>query len=303
MKLLILTADTLLPLGSNLNKLPFHLSIDFEDLAYDLLRSINEEPKVSAYALKLSYDLMHQFSETKLNGKKLTFFTTGTVARTMPDILKQMVQDGHEVGSHYNLHDLMYKQSNYEIAKNLEIAKESIFKASGQEPIGFRAPVFSITPNRLDIFREIDKFFKYDSSHVLNLSRHNKNYYDTLEPFNSINLVEIPVVPKGYLMGRAQIKSGGTFLRLFSKKIIKEVMYFNHENGYTPLVYMHPYDYLTNQEFWVPLSEFSRNIKIKNLIKYLRQNQWSRLGNSTVFDKLDYLLDFFDHKGPMSESL
>ncbi len=286
-----------------MNKLPFHLSIDFEDLAYDLLRSIDETPKVSFAALELSYEVMHKFSEIKLDGKKLTFFTTGTVARTMPDIVKQMVLDGHEVGSHYNLHDLMYKQSNHEIAKNLEIAKESIFKACGKEPIGFRAPVFSITPDRLDIFEEINKFFQYDSSHVLNLSLHNKHYYESLEPFNSINLVEFPIVPRGYLMGKAQIKSGGTFLRLFSKKIIREVMYFNYENGFTPLVYMHPYDYLSNQEFWVPFSNFSRSKKIKNLIKYLRQNQWSRLGNASVFDKLDYLLDFFNHQGPMSSSL
>ena len=141
---------------------------------------------------------MHNYSNTKLNGKKLIFFTTGTVARTMPDLIKQMTDDGHEVGSHYNFHDLMYKQSNYEIAKNLEIAKESIFKACGKEPTGFRAPIFSITPDRLDIFEEINKFSQYDSSHVLNLNLHTKNYYQSLKPFNSTNLVEFPIVPKGY---------------------------------------------------------------------------------------------------------
>lgn len=286
-----------------MTKIPFHLSIDFEDLSYDLLRSIGETPTVSSAALELSYEIMNKFSKEKLNAKKLTFFTTGTVARTMPDILKQMITDGHEVGSHYNLHDLMYKQSNYEIERNLEIAKESIFKACGQEPLGFRAPVFSITPDRLDIFKEIDKFFKYDSSHVLNLNVHNKRYYENLKPFNSINLVEFPIVPKGYLMGKAQIKSGGTYLRLFSKNIIKEVMDFNYKNSFIPLIYMHPYDYLSNQEFWVPLSNFAKNVKFKNLVKYFRQNQWSRLGNSTVFNKLEYLLDFYVHKGPMSESL
>lgn len=246
---------------------------------------------------------MNNFSKTKLKGKKLTFFTTGTVARTMPHILKQMSDDGHEIGSHYNLHDLMYKQSNYEISKNLEIAKESIFKACGKEPLGFRAPVFSITPNRLEIFEEINKFFKYDSSHVLNLNLHNKHYYNNLDPFNKIDLVEFPIVPKGYVMGKAQIKSGGTFLRLFSKKIIKDVMEYNHENGFTPQVYMHPYDYLANQEFWVPFKEFSRSKKLANLVKYFRQNQWSRLGNSSVFKKLDYILDSFDHQGPMSLSI
>lgn len=286
-----------------MNKIPFHLSIDFEDLSYDLLRSIGQTPRVSSTALELSYDIMNKFSEEKLNGKKLTFFTTGTVARTKPDILKQMIMDGHEVGSHYNLHDLMYKQSNYEIRKNLEIAKESIFKACGHEPLGFRAPVFSITPDRLDIFNDIDKSFKYDSSHVLNLNLHNKKFYEKLEPFRSINLVEFPIVPKGYFMGKVQIKSGGTFLRLFSKKIIKEVMYFNHKNGYIPLIYMHPYDYLSNQEFWVPYKDFARTSKIKNIIMYFRQNQWSNLGNSNVFSKLDYLLNFFTHQGTMSSAI
>lgn len=286
-----------------LKKIPFYLSIDFEDLAYELLRSIGQPTKVSVAALELSYNLIHEYSKKKLNNKKLTFFTTGTVARTMSDLLKRMVIDGHEVGSHYNYHDLMYKQSNYEISKNLEIAKESIFKACGKEPLGFRAPAFSITPNRLDIYKEINKFFKYDSSHVINLNINDKDYYDRLEPFNSIDLVEFPILPKGYLMGKFQIKSGGTFLRLFSKKIIKDVMNFNHQEGFVPIVYMHPYDYLSNQEFWVPLSDFVQTKKIKNLILYLRQNQWSRLGNTSVFNKLDYLLNFFDHQGPMSSGL
>ena len=258
---------------------------------------------MSAKALELSYEVMNNFSKTKLDGKKLTFFTTGTVARTAPNILQQMVQDGHEVGSHYNFHDLMYKQSSNEIAKNLNIAKESIYKACGIEPVGFRAPVFSITPDRLEIFQKINKVFKYDSSHVLNLTQHDKAYYKSLEPFNSIALVEFPIVPKGFVFGKVQIKSGGTFLRLFSQQIIKEVMEHNHENNFIPQVYMHPYDYLASQEFWVPLQDFARSKKISSLIKYVRQNQWSRLGNSSVFNKLDYLLDFFEHQGPLSKSI
>ena len=286
-----------------LKKIPFYLSIDFEDLAYEILRLIGQPTKVSATALEYSYNLIHEYSKKKLNNKKLTFFTTGTVARTMPDLLKRMVIDGHEVSSHYNYHDLMHKQSNYEISKNLEIAKESIFKACGKEPLGFRAPAFSITPNRLDIYKEINKFFKYDSSHVINLNINNKDYYNSLEPFNSIDLVEFPILPKGYLKGKFQIKSGGTFLRLFSKKIIEDVMNFNHQEGFVPIIYMHPYDYLFNQEFWVPLSDFVKTKKIKNLILYLKQNQWSRLGNTSVFNKLDYLLNFFEHKGLMSSGL
>ena len=104
-------------------------------------------------------------------------------------------------------------------------------------------------------------------------------------------------------MGRVQIKSGGSFFRIFSKKIMKEVMTYNYNNGFTPLIYMHPYDYLSNQEFCLPLSEFTKTRKMKNLMLYLKQNQWSRFGNTTVFNKLDYLLNFFDHQSPMSLGL
>ena len=74
-----------------MNKIPFYLTIDFEDLAYELLRAIGKTPKVSAIALELSYKLIHDYSKKKLNNKKLTFFTTGTVARTMPNLIKQMI--------------------------------------------------------------------------------------------------------------------------------------------------------------------------------------------------------------------
>ena len=45
----------------------------------------------------------------------------------------------------------MFKQSNDEINFNIELAKEYIFKACGQEAKGFRAPVFSIPETRKDI--------------------------------------------------------------------------------------------------------------------------------------------------------
>ena len=66
---------------------------------------------------------------------------------------------------------------------------------------------------------------------------------------------------------------------------------------------MHPYDYLSNQEFWVPYKDFARTSKIKNIIMYFRQNQWSKLGNSNVFSKLDYLLNFFTLQGTMSSAI
>ena len=83
--------------------------------------------------------------------------------------------------------------------------------------------------------------------------------------------------------------------------MMKEVMMFNYEKGFIPLVYLHPYDYLQNKEFWVPFSEFFKSKKLSNFVKYPRQLQWIGLRNKTVFPKLEYILESFEHQGPMSK--
>lgn len=267
------------------------------------MRSIGVEPQVNFEALSLGYKLANDFSHNKLNNKKLTFFTTGTVALTFPDLLKEIAADGHEVACHYHYHDLMFKQSNDEIDRNLSLAKEAIFKACGEEPIGFRAPVFSIPRERLDIFDVIEKHFLYDSSYVLYLNKFSKDKYFREKPFTLKKLKEFPIVPKQFFNNRVSIKSGGTFLRLFTKKMMLEVMEFNQKIGFTPLVYMHPYDYLEHREFWVPLKEFLTAKSFLSFVKYPRQLQWQGLRNKTVFPKLEFILESYEHQGKMSKLL
>jgi len=267
------------------------------------MRSIGLKPRVNFDALMLGYKLANDFSLNKLSSKKLTFFTTGTVAETYPELLKEIANDGHEIACHYHYHNLMFNESNDEINSNLELAKTAIFKACGDEPKGFRAPVFSIPRDRVDIFEVIEKHFLYDSSYVLYLNKYTKEEYLKNSPFTLNKLTEFPIVPKPFLNKKISVKSGGTFLRLFTKEMMKEVMIFNHEQGFVPLVYMHPYDYLENKEFWVPLSDFIRSKKMANFLKYPRQLQWTGLRNKTVFPKLEYLLESFEHQGPMIELL
>jgi len=261
------------------------------------------EPSSNLPALNLAYEVINSFLEKNFSNPKVTFFTTGTVARFAPDLLKQISNDGHEIASHYNYHDLMFKQSNSEIEKNLIEAKESIFKAVGYEPLGFRAPVFSIPIERRDIFEVLRKHFKYDSSYVIHSSQKQFRNYKNEVPLNFSDLLEVPVFTKKYFFNRFQMKSGGTFLRFFSKKMLMDTMNYSHNNGYYPLVYLHPYDYLDDREFWVSFDKFAQTKNVKNLIKYFRQIQWIGIGNKSVFPKLKFLLESFEHQGPMKNLL
>ena len=51
------------------------------------------------------------------------------------------------------------------------------------------------------------------------------------------------------------MKSGGSFFRLFTKKMIKDALEETHRKNHIPLIYLHPYDFLTEKEFWLSLSD------------------------------------------------
>lgn len=282
---------------------PFYFSVDLEDFTYNLLRVLGHETETNFNALDLSYEVIRSFSKQKLDNKKITFFTTGILAKEYPELVQRIHSDGHEIACHYHFHDLMFLEDNSTIENNLVLAKEAIYKACGEEPKGFRAPVFSIPERRKDIFKVIERHFDYDSSYVIDLSKRNFDDYKNEPPFNLTKLKEFPIVPKKIPLINFSVKSGGTFLRLFTKRNILRVMEFNYQLGFIPMVYLHPYDYLVNREFWVPFKNFKSVGTLPAYIKYFRQSQWLMLGNKKVFSKLDYLLKHFDHQGRMDSLL
>ena len=104
------------------------------------------------------------------------------------------------------------------IEDNLGIAKESIKLAVGDDPLGFRAQL-SIKPDNYDVFNLIGKYFKYDSSCVVHsneLDKFKKHFYNNI----STELIEFPIVSSKYLF--INIKSGGTFFRLFPYSFTKK---------------------------------------------------------------------------------
>ena len=70
-----------------------------------------------------------------------------------------------------------------------------------------------------------------------------------------------------------------------------------------PLLYMHPYEFLNDYEFWVPWKDFINLSLPKRLYKWSRQIQWLKVGNKNVFKKLNKILSIFEHQGPMKTVL
>jgi polysaccharide deacetylase family protein (PEP-CTERM system associated) len=101
-------------------------------------------------------------------GVRATFFTVGEVARDHPDLLRELVDDGHEIACHTMTHPNLWRLTEPELRVELEEYKSVACAAvPGLQAIGFRAPMFSLdrrSPWVLGVLR--DAGYRYDSSIV-----------------------------------------------------------------------------------------------------------------------------------------
>ena len=142
------------------------LSIDVEDWYHILDTSstpgINEWNHLKPRVTKNFYTLLDVFDTNKV---KVTCFFLGWIAEKFPDLVKEADRRGHEIASHGYAHQLIYKQSRVEFAKDIRKAKALIENISGKPVLGYRAPGFSIIESTKWAFDELSNAgYLYDSS-------------------------------------------------------------------------------------------------------------------------------------------
>ncbi|MEM8776072.1 MAG: polysaccharide deacetylase [Pseudomonadota bacterium] len=95
-------------------------------------------------------------------GLKQSFFIPGWCMENYPDAVEAMLKDGHEIGHHGWIHEdpLVTKGASQEEA--FEQALETHIRMTGVKPRGYRAPVYNVTQQVIDLL--IQHKFRYDSS-------------------------------------------------------------------------------------------------------------------------------------------
>ena len=92
---------------------------------------------------------------------KGTFFIPGHTIDTYPEVCREIVERGHEVGHHGYMHE---DPTNLPLEAEEDIIVKGLktLEKIGVRPKGYRSPGFDFSPNTLDL---LDKYgFKYDSS-------------------------------------------------------------------------------------------------------------------------------------------
>lgn len=277
-----------------------YLTVDLEDYKQTTTLEMGVPQKTdAARTVHGVARILSAIAETPGN-QSATFFTTGQVARDQPDLVADLLAEGHEIGCHADLHENIYDLDPAEFATVLMRARSSIVDACGVEPKGFRAPNFSMDdscPWALEVLASAG--FAYDSSLVSTEPRSGDVPFDTFH-FHGDTIREFPVYRQSLPGGVGVRVIGGTYLRLLPLPIILRLMRDVASKGYPLIVYVHPSD-LDDDFDPVRIDEMEGLDRMSRLKWALRQKQWAA-GTEGAFWKLREILKIHPNIGPMGHA-
>lgn len=91
-----------------------------------------------------------------------TFFVPGETARRHPEKLRAIVDAGHEIGHHGDIHEAPGLLNLEEERDALDRGMEALLKVTGTRPVGYRSPSWDFSENTLNLLKEFG--FTWDSS-------------------------------------------------------------------------------------------------------------------------------------------
>lgn len=248
-------------------KRTYLFSIDLEDVRLGLKDYNKFEERVILNTKKyLAWLNKHNF--------KCTFFVVGNIATNYPELIKEIIENGHEIGCHTSSHIPLDKRTPETFKKDIEENIRVLKDCGVDEIIGFRAPIFSLTKETqwaFDVLKELD--FKYSSS-VLpakNPLYGWKEFGDASKKINN-GIIEIPMTVGKF--GPVTVPyAGGVYFRVLPYFLINRKL---NKSSMPLLGYFHPYDIDVEQErFMMPGINES---KFYNwLMYYNRKNVFKRL--------------------------
>lgn len=183
---------------------------------------------------------------------KATFFVLGTVAEWYPELIEDIINEGHEIGIHGYTHKRICNHTresfNEEIKKTL-----SILNSMGVKPHGYRSPAFSTADFLYEILNQ--NGITYDSSiFPIKTPLYDGTSYDCHPFIIDRGIVEIPCSVLKF--ANLRIPVGGFYLRLLGGGM-NHVLLKKIENIYgIAVMYFHPWELLE-----IPLDIYLENDK------------------------------------------
>ena len=106
----------------------------------------------SKYEYRLDENLDRILSLLEKHDQKATFFCLGWIARIFPKAIREIVDRGHEIASHSDMHQLAFEQDVETFRADLDQSIKCLEDATGVKIRAYRAPGFSLQQKNKWVF-------------------------------------------------------------------------------------------------------------------------------------------------------
>ena len=215
--------------------------------------------------------ILHLLDDTN---QSATFFCLGWVAEKYPNVIKNMIKEGHHIATHSHEHQLAYQQNPHSFEEDLRRSIGTLEEITGKKIDTYRAPGFSIIDKNLWVFEILGKNdIKTDCSiFPANRAHGGLPNYSCAEPsiikYNDFTFHSFPI-NTSKILGKDIVYSGGGYFRLLPQ------WYINRQFSIDKYVmtYFHPRDFDHNQPIIKDLSlirKFKSYIGLKRCMPKLK---------------------------------
>jgi len=185
--------------------------------------------------------LLQRFADS---GAKATFFTLGWIAERHPQVVRRIVDAGHELASHGYGHQRASELSREAFSHDVVSAKKILEDIAGLPVIGYRAPSFSIGKDNLWAFDVLKEAGYVYSSSVYPVQHDHYGMPDAPRFPYAVRdgLTELPITTVRAL-GRNLPAGGGGYFRFAPYGVSRwAIDRFNRDEQAPAIFYMHPWE-------------------------------------------------------------
>ncbi len=209
--------------------------------------------------------------------RRATFFVLGWIAEHYPDLVREIVNQGHQLGFHSMYHQQIFSLTPEEFESDLLSGLELLNKVTGAEVKAYRAPYFSIDDRtQWAIPLLIKHGIEIDSSIIARKYIYNERIPE--EPIkikgDEGSLHEFPL-SRFKLFGRDSFYTGSGYFRLLPHQLINKSI---HYKDYT-MLYFHPRDF-------DPATMWHKSLP-------LTRNLMNNAGTGSTLKKFECILEYF----------
>ena len=226
------------------------------------------------------------------HGTKATFFTLGWIAERFPQLVRQIVHEGHELASHGYGHERASDQTEKAFFADINLAKIVLEDLTGSAVNGYRAPSFSIGTGNLWAFDCLARAgYRYSSS-IYPIRHDHYGMPDSPRFAYEVRpgLMEIPITTLRVLKRNLPC-SGGGYFRLLPYAVSRWMLgHVNRSDCEAGIFYFHPWEIDTGQPRITGISSKTRFRHYVNIDRM--ESRLNKLLSDFKWDRMDHVFSY-----------